>query len=114
MKNNTLDLVLKHKWYDMIDIGEKPEEYRDLTEHWVKRLLTLTEQGFKKLHYFGILEEREIIKFKDYTHVRFHRGYTSMTITFEIERISIGKGNPEWGAPTDREVFIIKLGKRLL
>lgn len=24
--------------------------------------------------------------------------------------IRIGKGNPEWGAPTDREVFIIKLG----
>ena len=24
----TLDLVLKHKWYDMIACGEKKEEYR--------------------------------------------------------------------------------------
>lgn len=31
---------------------------------------------------------------------------------FEIESITIGKGNPEWGAPTE-DVFIIKLGKRL-
>lgn len=23
-----LDLVVKHKWYDMEDSGEKPEEYR--------------------------------------------------------------------------------------
>ena len=29
-----------------------------------------------------------------------------------IESITIGKGNPEWGAP-DKEVFIIKLGKRI-
>lgn len=26
----------------------------------------------------------------------------------EIESITIGKGNPEWGAPTE-DVFIIKL-----
>lgn len=24
----TLNLVLKHKWYDMIESGEKKEEYR--------------------------------------------------------------------------------------
>lgn len=32
---------------------------------------------------------------------------------FVCEGITIGKGNPAWGAPEDEEVFIIKLGKRL-
>jgi hypothetical protein len=32
-------------------------------------------------------------------------------MTFEIENISVGYGNKEWGAP-DNIVFIIKLGKR--
>ena len=33
-------------------------------------------------------------------------------MTIETKSISIGKGNPEWGAPTE-DVFIIKLGKRV-
>ena len=49
---------------------------------------------------------------KGYTHVVFSYGYTKRTMTFEIESITIGKGNPEWGAPTE-DVFIIKLGKRI-
>jgi hypothetical protein len=49
---------------------------------------------------------------KHFDYVKFSHGYTKQTMTFEIESITIGKGNPEWGAPTD-EVFIIKLGKRV-
>lgn len=30
-----------------------------------------------------------------------------------IESIRSGYGNPEWGAPKDKEVFIIKLGKKI-
>lgn len=33
-----LPLVLKRKWFDMIDRGEKLEEYRDATEYWRVRL----------------------------------------------------------------------------
>lgn len=29
--NKTLHLVLKRKWWDMIESGEKKEEYRDFT-----------------------------------------------------------------------------------
>ena len=35
---NILDLVLKGQWYDMIESGEKPEEYRDKKPYWIKRL----------------------------------------------------------------------------
>lgn len=88
----TLDLVLKGKWYDMIESGEKPEEYRELTSYWTHRI-------YYHLHTLKT--------------VRFHRGYTNKTMTFQIESIRIGKGNPEWGAPTDRKVFIVKLGERI-
>ena len=51
--------------------------------------------------------------YTDYNYVCFHRGYTSTTMTFAIESIDTGRGKPEWGAPADRGVFIIKLGERL-
>ena len=84
----TLNLVLKHKWYDMIASGKKKEEYREIKPYWVKRLVS------------------------DYTHVRFSRGYSAKTMTFTIEDIDIGRGRPEWGAP-DCTVFIIKLGQQV-
>lgn len=34
-------------------------------------------------------------------------------MTFEIEEIKIGKGREEWGAESDKDYFIIKLGKRI-
>ena len=54
----------------------------------------------------------EVLKFKKYDAVKFSYGYTHRTMMFEIESIAIGKGNPEWGAP-DKEVFVIKLGRRV-
>lgn len=99
---NILHLPLKAKWYDMIESGVKPEEYREDKPYWRKRLM------WRYVEY-GITT----YIFKPYTHVCFSYGYTQRTMTFEIESKSIGIGNPEWGAPTDKEVFIIKLGKRV-
>lgn len=84
-----LYLPLKKEWYEMIERGVKTEEYREIKPYWNKRLIN-----------------------RKYTHVKFSYGYTKRTMTFELERITIGKGNPEWGAPT-KDVFIIKLGKRI-
>lgn len=112
-----LDLVLKHKWYDMIDTGDKREEYRKIGWYWLKRLVD-TEQGEFEFHNGEDGIEPNSFKAqnlvgKPYTHVRFHRGYTSTTMTFEFSGLSVGLGNPDWGAPKDEQVFIIKLGKRL-
>lgn len=41
------------------------------------------------------------------THVRFRRGYTSISMTYKIESITIGLGKSEWGAGAD-PCFIIK------
>lgn len=125
-----LDLVLKGKWYDMIASGAKYEEYREIKPYWFKRLICYDSEEYADgnpiscyfsedgafdtpskainwdLTYGGILE------FKEFTHVSIRRGYTSITMLFKCEGISIGKGNPAWGAPED-EVFIIKLGERV-
>lgn len=85
---DTLELILKHKWYDMIGEGKKPEEYRDKTEHY-----------------------RKMFEGRTYKRVRFHRGYTSTTQTYQVREIVEGRGNPEWGAPEDRDVYIIRLGQ---
>ena len=94
-----LDLVLKTKWYEMIESGEKTEEYREFKDYWVRRLgkkVGLNPWGGP--HY----------EFSPFTHVRFHCGYTNRTMLREIESMRLGYGKPEWGAPKGTRVFIIK------
>lgn len=88
--NNTLFLPLKKEWYDMIESGEKTEEYREIKEYWLKRL---AEKRFNR--------------------VQFSYGYTKRTMSFLCEGIEIGTGNPEWGPEPGKEYFVIKLGRRL-
>ena len=124
----TLHLVLKRKWWDMIESGEKKEEYRDVKPYWEKRLLDykgLTEYYLAnrtelKIKNF-LFPHRPVIEDvcnafpRGYTHVTFQLGYqrNAPRMTFEIESISIGKGNSAWGAEPDKLYFVIKLGKRI-
>lgn len=83
--NGILDLVLKHKWFDMIAKGEKKEEYREIKPFYENRLTKYS-----------------------YSVVRFHRGYSDLTMDWKIKSIKRGIGKPEWGAP-EYPVFIIAL-----
>lgn len=95
-----IDLPLKKEWYYMIEANIKTEEYREIKTYWCKRLLK----------YQDTIESA--VDFRDdYTHVRFRYGYTNRTMLREIESITIDYGDPEWGAPTDKQVFIIKFKK---
>ena len=40
-KSKILDLPLKKEWYNMIESGEKKEEYREIKPYWIKRLTEL-------------------------------------------------------------------------
>ena len=104
----TLQLSLKKEWYNMIESGIKTEEYREIKPFWCKRLISDYDESMEG---FGaiIFDDKN---FKQYDVVKFSYGYTKRTMTFEIENISVGYGNKEWGAP-DKIVFIIKLGKRV-
>ena len=90
----------------MIESGVKTEEYREIKPYWSKRLTGVEHPRFSVLYGYRSANQ------KGYTHTKFSYGYTKRTMTFEIKEISIGKGNPEWGAPKE-DVFIIKFGKRL-
>lgn len=121
-----LYLSLKAKWYKMIESGEKTEEYREIKPYWEKRLL-----DYKKLAKYVEENRKELIAKqilfpnrtpiedaahafpRGYTHVLFSYGYTGRWMLFEITDITMGMGKPEWGAPTDQPVFIIKLGARV-
>ena len=102
-----LDLPLMACWYEMIESGVKKEEYREVKTFWSKRFLGLNHPLLS--HRYG----HENCNVKGYTHVRFRYGYTKRTMLFMIDEIVLGRGNPEWGAPTDKDVFIIKIGERI-
>lgn len=79
-----LDLVLKGKWYDMIERGAKLEEYREIKPYWDRRLFS-----------------------RPYTHVRFRRGYTKKSMTYTIpSEIRKGFGFAAcWGAPSVHNTY---------
>jgi hypothetical protein len=87
-----LHLVLKHKWFDMIKIGEKREEYREMSDYWKKR----------------IWANRQNIE-----SIVFHRGYTSITHERECLYVEIGKGRREWGGNPMLKVYVLRLGKEV-
>ena len=114
MTMKTLDLVLKGKWYDMIASGEKTEEYREIKPYWEKRLLDYEaiKRDFEMLVFRRSLVGKGVDPLaypRGFTHVRFHRGYTKITMTFEIDSIAFGNGKEEWGAEPGKMYFVIKL-----
>ena len=100
-EGKTLHLVLKRKWWDMIESGEKKEEYRTQSDYWTKRLVDGEYYGSDGLDWY-----------KPFENVCFHLGYTNTTMTFRIAHIYQGYGVPEWGGGKER-VFIISLGERI-
>ena len=121
-----LYLPLKKEWYNMIESGVKTEEYREIKPYWAKRLcpcMNVCSNGHWSMPGCCIYTCRALHGHMNYsyrgkrigcyTHVRFSYGYTRQTMIFEVKEITIGTGKPEWGAP-DKEVFIIKLGKRVI
>lgn len=100
----TLTLPLKKKWFDMIKVGEKLEEYRDgsMSFYWANRLRerTKTSDGWK----YG--------DFKHFDRIVFTLGYpkaddTERRLVFKNPKIRIGTGKPEWGAEPGKQYFVI-------
>lgn len=95
----TLKLVLKKKWYDLIEKGIKREEYREIKDYYTKRFY---------LNYDGA-------KVKKFRYVTFYLGYQKNrpSMTFRIKLIDVGIGRPEWGAEEGKLYYIIVLGERI-
>ena len=95
--DGVLRVVLAGRWFDMIESGEKLEEYRGT--HWADRLL----DGLAPGHHPNAT-------FRPYHTLVASRGYTSRTLTRKIKRIRWGKPRPEWsGDAVTGECFVIEL-----
>ena len=115
----TLKLVLKKKWFDMIASGEKTEEYREIKPYWQKRLFC----GFCHPYHCPVLSCEDCYQqytdsledFRKHYEVTFYLGYKKdrPQMTFEIEFLSVDEGKEEWGAEKGKNYFVIKLGKRI-
>lgn len=125
MVKKIIHFPLKAKWYDMTESGEKCEEYREIKPYWLKRLfhvINLNHTHYEDIdnecaefycnpEHYGELKSDIMmggIVAKDYTHALLRYGYTKRSMVLPIKEITCGYGNPKWGAPTDRPVFIIK------
>jgi hypothetical protein len=89
----TLHLNLHRKWFDMILLGKKKEEYRELTEYWKRRMVKVKANNIKT--------------------ITFSNGYAKDRQQFKIELlyISVREGLPIWGAEKDKVYFVLHLGK---
>lgn len=100
-----LKLTLKRKWYDLIILGEKLEEYREIKPYWEKRLITpyQSEDGDFEPHF---------VDFEHFDAIQFTNGYAknSPSFTIECKGIEIAQGRQDWGAEPDTQYFVIKLG----
>ena len=80
-----LRVVLTGKWFDMIESGQKLEEYRG--KNWSNKLV-----------------------FGEYHTLVASRGYTKRTLTRKIKGIRWGMPRPEWSGDTvTGPCFVIEL-----
>lgn len=121
-----LQLSLKTNWFNMTKKNIKKEDYRDITPYWIKRLtyneIDLTIEDIE----YALCAMRDgytteqvadiyglyIRPFKTNT---MTLGYPKKTdneriLKLEHKGISVGFGNPEWGADPNKVYFIIKHG----
>lgn len=104
-----IHLVLTYHWYDEIDAGRKWIEYREQSDYY-KRMFLRNYKLLKKR--YGKKNTPFVYLYKNIRSVIFHRGYTSTTMRWHVTGITVAYGEPIKGAPYNRQVFCIFLGKR--
>ena len=96
---NPLILPIKKKWYDMIKSGEKKQEYREISPHYLRRLPA----------YFGTTEEDLVKGFvSPEQQVILRNGYAAKSPSLAVECfLRIYTGNPAWGAEEGKLYFVL-------
>ena len=119
---DAIHLPLKGKYYHMIKSGIKPEEYREQTPYWMKRICVCpaTEcRNQKRATCQGcpVLQNARMIP-KRFSAAHFTLGYpkrddTERNLLVRIIKVTLGRGNPAFGAEPGKEYIIIHLDKTI-
>ena len=111
-----LQLSLKKQWFEMTKSGIKTEDYREINEYWVRRLVK-SFSNYSNLIYQPhlVLAGRSSVEFKTFDSNIMTLGYPKSTdldriIKFKHKGIKIGHGKQEWGAVLGKIYFVIKHG----
>lgn len=99
MKNPTLHLNLRKKWFDMIASGEKKEEYREIKPYWNRVFGSNIKIKGRYYHPSDI-------------QICFSNGYSSdrRQMIVECEHCVTRVGKTEWGAAPDQQYYTLVLG----
>ena len=131
-----LRLSLKTKWFEMTKAEIKNEDYREINDYWIKRLvdtityfggrydsmknISIKEAGISNVNLLHVSPDvlRRDIKFKQFDYNIMTLGYPKSTNTerilkLEHKGIEIRTGNPEWGSEPNKLYFVIMHGSIL-
>ena len=108
---SVLPLVLKGKWYRMIESGEKLEEYRDGTDYWWTRIANWCGIGIYRSY---IVVEFRLGYQRNAPRMAFITGpvFTPFDTSAQAKKLFVKIPRPEWGEP-ETPHFIITLEKRV-
>lgn len=128
-----LQLSLKSKWFEMTKAGIKTEDYREINDYWIKRLvdtvtffggrydsmknISVKEAGISNVNLLHVTPDvlSKDVKLKKFDYNIMTLGYpksadTERILKLEHKGIEIRTGNPEWGAEPNKLYFVIMHG----
>lgn len=97
-------LVLKYRWFDMIALGQKKEEYRDPSKYWRTRF----DNWQKRARASG---GPMVVEFRRGHAARAQRAAFLLADMFL--RAAYRFEHPDWGEPCG-EHFVLRLGERVM
>lgn len=112
-----LTLPIEKRWYDLILSEVKTEEYREIKDYYTSRFINaLSKKHLKGSDITKDLKKAFIDECRTNWYadepfkVMFRNGYSKNSPFIIAEcTLSVGHGNPEWGAVREREYYILHI-----
>ncbi len=101
-----ITLPIKKKWFDMILLGEKKEEYREIKPYWTTRVYKAFSRIYKKR-----VPLYDYFSDSPYLNIKFINGYGRDKPMF-VARCRVLKregGNTDWGAEPHGKYYVFQI-----